>query len=125
MIGKLTALLLAILVANPFCCCFAEEIAAPTAKHACCQAPAPHASREAPENPEPCECGDELRDQWVLGGETKPAPPQWTLLGEICWERHADLEDSSACDTRRALDSPEAARPPGMDLYRVHCRYLL
>lgn len=65
MIRQFTGLLLALLIANPFCCCLGSALGnddgahaeAPAAKHACCtrEAPPTQDSGEG-ENESPCDC---------------------------------------------------------------------
>jgi hypothetical protein len=127
MAGKFTAILMAILIAAPFCCCLAKAVpeAPATEAHACCQKSASDTAPGIPEPSKPCDCHEASKNQLDVAPDTKPAPPQWKLLARISWERLPYLEASSDCDARRVLNSSEASRPPGGDLLLAHCRYLL
>lgn len=127
MAGKLTGLFLAILIANPFCCCLVEAASKAPAPdtHACCHPDPGGAVPQAPGQSEPCECGEDTREPWVLTAEIKPAPPQWTLLTEISWAHCPEITVSPGLHSPGAFDFPDAVRPPGKILAQVHCRYLL
>ncbi len=124
MAGKITALLMAVLIAVPFCCCEAKAAPeAPASKAlSCCHASAPGAPAGAPEDAPPCDCGEEFRDQWLSGGEVTPAPPQWTLLSEPSWERLSAVVTLGGRPACGAVESPLASGPAGKALLAVHCR---
>jgi hypothetical protein len=64
----ITAMLLAILIANPLCCCFAQaDVAGEEAVHSCCSRPAP-ADEEAPVNA-PCP-GCQAKNPRLADGST-------------------------------------------------------
>ena len=122
MAGKFTALLLAILVANPFCCCFAAENEVAASEHACCQATAPES---APSDSEPCDCTEDPSDPSALSSPVKVGVPEWTLVAEIAWEFIPEVEAPSSGYLRGAGDLPDAVKPPGKVISQMHCRYLL
>ena len=138
MAGKVTALFLAILVANPFCCCLAADTEAAVAEHACCPVamaalaalpalPAVADAEEpaAPAENDPCDCADERRDEWLMAAVEKPMAPQWVLLAEVGWETLSGIEAPSSGYLHEASDLPDAVKPPGRVFSQVHCRYLL
>ena len=136
MAGKITALLLAILVANPFCCCWLAANAEPLASddtHACCPvaiaalaalAAMPGESDPAPADSEPCDCSEDRRGEWAMPEIEKPVVPHWFLLSEIAWEVLSESEDHGEF-LHRVSDLPDAVKPPGKLLLQAHCRYLL
>ena len=132
MTGKITALLLAVLIANPFCCCFAAEVEASEGEgdHACCpiamaaMAAMAEGDESEPAEPGPCDCtGDPRGERAVLEVE-KPVAPQWFLLAEIAWEVISGAEARGEF-FHGTGDPPDAVKPPGRVLSQVHCRYLL
>jgi hypothetical protein len=127
MAGKLTALILAILVANPFCCCFAETAAGDEA-HACCRPasqPNPPEPGGADSESEPCDCAHDPADPQILDGKLKPGATEWKLIKEVRFQIDGRAEWPQRPHLHSIAGGWEAAKPPGEGLMQVHCRYLL
>jgi hypothetical protein len=129
MFVKLTAGVLAILIANPFCCCLAtgemEPVEAEQGTHACCQmavnVPTP---AEVPDEDAPCECdGESVRDLMVEKSTQSLSDTEWTLLASV--ERVLSAREVMPVESERAWAGMEPPAPPGKRLSQVYCVYRL
>ena len=124
MIQKLTAVLLAVLLVNPFCCC-ASDISDEGPKRCCAQKDA--SERELPmHSPEPCDppCGCSVKGV-KSSLETKITIPgrAWTLADPCpCGEFVYALPSWDQVSNAQAAKWRTPIGPPH---YQVHCVYRL
>lgn len=124
MVKQLTALILVLALANPFCCCFAKPVSdeGSTPSHSCCHSqPVESDSSEQPsddQGPESCPCEKPM----VQAGESgfEKLPPIASSFLKI---QHSYSESLHVFQEPKPFCSGFAWRPPPSDtpLYRMHC----
>ncbi|MCP5539795.1 MAG: hypothetical protein H7A52_06570 [Akkermansiaceae bacterium] len=126
---RVTGILLALLVANPFCCCLARGHSLTTSapspsgeKHACCaheESGGAAARKHLPapaDDPEPCDCESEGRRQALLPGDDGASVAGGRISFEIPgWTAFGTASASLSCSPREifaAHPSPAIHGPP-------------
>lgn len=133
---QLLAALLAVLIANPVCCCTAGSIlgdsaeqAAPASAHSCCakkSAPTDVQHPASPVTPEPEElptCLCAMDDSMVV--EAKLAKLDRALPPNLDWEFPVRIEVLPIAGLERPTLTHRFDLPPPPAPWRLLCRYLL